>query len=61
MRKGYENYFKNTPDLHCKLIKRIVHKDQVIDHELVTANGRTFKAVAIYKMKNGKIASVTFL
>jgi hypothetical protein len=61
MRKGYENYFKNTPELHCKLIKRIVHKDQVIDHELVTANGRTFKAVAIYKMKNGKIASVTFL
>ncbi|MDD7914617.1 nuclear transport factor 2 family protein [Polaribacter ponticola] len=61
MRNRYESYFKNTTDLNCKLIKRIVHKDQVIDHELVTANGRTFKAVAIYKMKNGKIASVTFL
>ena len=61
MRNRYDSYFKNTTDLHCKLIKRIVHKDQVIDHELVTANGRTFKAVAIYKMKNGKIESVTFL
>ena len=61
MREGYASFFKNTPDLHCKLIKRIVHKDQVIDHELVTANGNQFKAVAIYKMKNGKIVSVTFL
>ncbi len=61
MRKGYASFFKNTPDLHCKLLKRIVYKDKVIDHELVTANGRTFKAVAIYKMKNGKIASVTFM
>ncbi|WP_223813545.1 nuclear transport factor 2 family protein [Polaribacter sp. IC066] len=61
MRNRYESYFENTPDLHCELIKRIVHKDQVIDHELVTANGKTRKAVAIYTMKNGKIASVTFL
>lgn len=61
MRKNYAGFFKNTPDLHCKLLERIVFKDQVIDHELVTANGRTFKAVAIYRMKNGKIASVTFM
>ncbi|UAM98605.1 nuclear transport factor 2 family protein [Polaribacter litorisediminis] len=61
MRKRYESFFKNTPDLHCKLLKRIVYKDQVIDHELVTANGSTFKAVAIYKMENGKIVSVTFM
>jgi hypothetical protein len=61
MRTRYDRYFKNTPDLHCELIKRIVHKDQVIDHELVTANGKTRKAVAIYTMKNGEIASATFL
>lgn len=61
MRKRYESFFKNTPDLHCKLLKRIVFKNQVIDHELVTVNGRTVKAVAIYTMKNGKISSVTFL
>nr|WP_298992402.1 nuclear transport factor 2 family protein [uncultured Polaribacter sp.] len=61
MRENYDSYFKNTPDLHCKILKRIVFKDKVIDHELVTANGRTFKAVAIYSIKNGKIVSVTFM
>lgn len=61
MRKQYDDYFKNTIDLHCELITRIVYKNQVIDHELVTSNGKTRKAVAIYTMKNGKIASVTFM
>jgi hypothetical protein len=61
MRENYASFFKNTPDLHCKILKRIVYQDKVIDHELVTANGRTFKAVAIYTMKNGKIISVTFM
>lgn len=61
MRENYASFFNNTPDLHCKILKRIVYKDKVIDHELVTANGRTFKAVAIYTIKNGKIASVTFM
>ncbi len=61
MRENYSSFFKNTTDLHCKVLKRIVFKDKVIDHELITANGKTFKAVAIYKMKNGKIVSVTFM
>ncbi|WP_299668692.1 nuclear transport factor 2 family protein [uncultured Polaribacter sp.] len=61
MRKRYEGFFKNTQDLHCELTNRIVFKNTVIDHELVTANGRQFKAVAIYKIKNGKISSVTFM
>ena len=61
MRKGYAGFFANTPDLHCEILKRIVFKDKVIDHELVTANGRQFKAVAIYTVKNGKIISVTFM
>lgn len=61
MRENYAPFFKKTPDLHCKILKRIVFKNKVIDHELVTSNGRTFKAVAIYEMKNGKIISVTFM
>ena len=61
MRENYTSFFENTPDLHCKILKRIVFKDKVIDHELVTANGNTFKAVAVYEMKNGKIVSVTFM
>lgn len=61
MRENYASFFKNTPDLHCKILKRIVYKDKIIDHELVTVNGKTFKAVAIYTTKNGKITSVTFM
>lgn len=61
MRKRYANFFANTKDLHCKIVKRIVKGNIVIDEELVTANGRTFGAVAIYEIENGNIAKVTFL
>ena len=62
MRKGYANMFQNTPDLHCELINRIVQGDTVIDHEKVTGfkNG-PLNAVAIYKIKEGKIAEVYFI
>lgn len=61
MRKGYANFFANAKDLHCKIVKRIVKGNIVIDEELVTANGRTFDAVAIYEIENGTITKVTFL
>lgn len=61
MRKRYASMFEKTKDLHCKITKRIVNGTKVIDEELVTANGRQFKAVAIYEVTNGKISSVTFL
>lgn len=61
MRKGYADFFKNTKDLHCRIVKRIVKGNIVIDEELVTANGRTFGAVAIYEIENGTITKVTFL
>ena len=58
---GYASYFENTPDLHCKIINRIIKGNKVIDHELVTRNGQTIEAVAIYELEEGKIAKVTFL
>ncbi len=61
MYKGYADFFANTKDLHCKIVKRIVKGNIVIDEELVTANGRTFDAVAIYEIENGTIVKVTFL
>ncbi|MDT7832874.1 nuclear transport factor 2 family protein [Flavobacteriaceae bacterium S356] len=61
MRKGYADFFARTKDLHCKIVKRIVKGNIVIDEELVTANGRTFDAVAIYEIENGTITKVTFL
>lgn len=61
MRKRYAPFFKNTKDLHCKIVKRIENGNYVIDEELVTANGRKIDAVAIYEVKDGKIVAVTFL
>lgn len=61
MWKDYKGYFDRTPDLHAKLVNRMVLGNKVIDQEEVTANGRTFEAVAIYEVRNGKIYKVTFL
>lgn len=61
MKSSYKGFFENTPDLHCKILYRIVTGNKVIDHELVTANGNTFKAVAVYEVENGLISKVTFI
>ena len=53
------------PNLHAKLLQRIVMGQIVIDHEEVT---RTFpegtgkiELVAIYEVRNGKIATARFI
>ena len=61
MRKRYAPFFEKTPDLHCKIVSRIVRGNKVIDEELVTVNGNSFNAVAIYEIIDGKISSVYFL
>ncbi len=62
MRRTYSDMFKNTPDLHCKLVNRIVEGNTVIDHESVTGWGdKPTTAVAIYTVANGKIVKVHFI
>lgn len=61
MREHYKDFFASTPDLNCYIKNRIVIGNKVIDKEIVTANGNTLSAVAIYEVENGKIARVTFL
>ena len=61
MRNRYRSLFDRTTDLHCELVNRIVLGNKVIDEESVTANGRQFRAIAIYEIKNGKISKVTFI
>lgn len=62
MRKNYQ-FIEQNPDLHCELVNRIVEGNTVIDHENVTVSKDRppFKAVAIYKMKDGKISAVYFI
>jgi len=62
MRSGYESFFEQTPDLHCELLNRMVLGNTVIDHERVTIipGESVFDAIAIYKIKEGKIQEVYF-
>lgn len=62
MRENYQ-FLEKTPDLHCELVNRIVEGNTVIDHENVTVSKDRppFKAIAIYKIKDGKIAEVYFI
>ncbi len=61
MRERFSHFFASTPDLHCEIKNRIVIGNKVIDEEHITINGNSYKAVAIYEVKNGKIAKVTFI
>ncbi|WP_299246836.1 nuclear transport factor 2 family protein [uncultured Aquimarina sp.] len=62
LRLTYDSFFKNTPNLHCKIKKRIIMDTFVIDQEEVQANaGKIIRAVAIYEVKNGLIDTVTFI
>lgn len=59
----YGRMFSRTPDLHCRLVNRMVMGNTVIDQEEVTINKGEppFRAIAIYKIREGKIAEVYFI
>jgi hypothetical protein len=62
MRKTYGKLFADNPELKADVLKRIVQGDTVIYQEEVTAKGqRRFLGVAIYQVKDGKIAAVWFV
>lgn len=61
MRSGYGPMFKNTPELHCEIVKRIVLGNTIIDHERVSGFGNNKnEAIAIYEIDKGKIVRVYF-
>lgn len=62
MRKAYD-FITKTPGLHCQLQNRIIQGNTVIDHERVVwgQGSAPVEAVAIYEIKNGKIAKVFFI
>ncbi|MCT8138213.1 nuclear transport factor 2 family protein [Anaerobacillus sp. CMMVII] len=64
MRKRYELLFEESPNLHCRLVSRIVLENYVLDEERVTGSrGSTEErhVVAVYKIENGLICHVRFL
>ncbi len=61
MKKNYARFYKNNPNTTVSVLKRMVLGNKVIDHEEVTQNGKIYKQVAIYEVKNGLISSMTFI
>lgn len=61
MRETYSQMFKNTPNLHCELVGRIVQGNIVIDKEHVRFGDQIIEAVAIYHIDKGKIKKVYFM
>lgn len=61
MRKGYSQMFKNTPNLHCELVNRIVQGNTIIDQERVQFGNKIMEAIAIYHIENNKIKKVYFI
>ena len=61
MREGYKSWFERAQGLDVEIKSRIIIGNKVIDEEEVTANGQSFKAVAIYEINNDKITRVTFM
>lgn len=58
----YEPYFKASPELHSKILKRIVFDAKVIDHEYITGargSSEPFEIVMIYEVKGDKITKMT--
>jgi hypothetical protein len=62
MRTRYQRNFSN-PNVRAEVIKRVTFERFVVDHERVTAPPAKgeLEAVAVYEVKDGKIARVTFL
>jgi imidazolonepropionase-like amidohydrolase len=63
MRKTYKRFFKQMPNVHCKLANRITLGNYVIDRERIAGlpNGKIMNATAIYEVKDGKICKVWFM
>ncbi len=60
MRKDYA-FLSKVPNLYCKIQKRIIQGNMVIDHEEVSGFGpKPLYAVAIYVVEKGKISKVYF-
>lgn len=63
IRARYSAMFAQYPENRARLVNRMILADVVIDHEEVVRgpNGPQLEAIAIYSVKNGRIARVDFV
>ncbi|MFZ4773110.1 MAG: hypothetical protein ACOYK9_03880 [Chlamydiia bacterium] len=57
----YREKFTNNPNLHCRVTNRMVHKNLIVDHEILSGyNNRNFTDLVIYQVDDGKISKMWF-
>ncbi|MCL2593968.1 MAG: nuclear transport factor 2 family protein [Promicromonosporaceae bacterium] len=64
MRESYGRMFAASPDLHCRVVSRIVLSEYVLDEERVTGRAGIEgegHVVAVYRVENDEITHVRFL
>lgn len=63
MRKRYTKTFSDNPNQYAKLVNRMTLFNKAIDQEHVTgrADGVDVEVIAIYEIKDDKIAKVIFV
>ena len=61
MRDNYERFFENVKSSSVEVVNRIVMGNTVVDEEITQVDGREGRQVAIYKVENGLVTSMTFI
>ncbi|MBC2845837.1 nuclear transport factor 2 family protein [Winogradskyella flava] len=61
LKENYKQFFKNNKKSNVKVLNRMVHKNTVIDEELVTVNNRTVRQATVYEVDDKGIKSMTFV
>lgn len=60
MKEKYKDFYERTPNIEVKVANRITIGGTVIDHEVVTINGKQNLQVAVYEI-DGLIKSMRFI
>lgn len=63
MHSRYKALFEDSPDLHCRIVNRMVLGNTVIDQETVTGfrGNNSINAIAVYLIEKNKIKEVHFI
>lgn len=61
IRKVYDPYFKGAISIECRITKRIVRGNMIIDEQFVNYNGTETSGVIIYEIAMGKIVKATYI
>ncbi|MCK0159925.1 nuclear transport factor 2 family protein [Allomuricauda sp. F6463D] len=61
MVENYERFFENVKTSSVEVVNRIILGNTIIDEEITKVDGRDGHQVAIYKVENGLITTMTFI